>query len=343
MPDKDINLPELMARCLEVLSSIAQPAPTQIEKAGPLAFLYMLFIAVDANFKLKRKERKLDDIDFITDTGIFVNQHGYQEHISNYIEQPEHNAIVQASIQNTPDYTVSGVGLVLCSRHLLVCQNGVGDLQKEERYCNMDYIVLLALIGVKLLCIFIRMGEFEKHMQILSMTKIRTAIPSWHINGHVESYQENYNIRYMKGVAPSIREMVLAARCDALSNHWNGWNFHKIVGFCSAFAKKFKEAIKMQKKHKATFIQFLSTFSATPEMLEQWKKQVEEWKANPSKPNSYKESTQTITLQNTRRNLQNKEAAMAAIGKLPAHSVIMTRFLVTGLELEDHQYIYSWF
>uniref|UniRef100_A0A8H7XNR0 Uncharacterized protein n=1 Tax=Psilocybe cubensis TaxID=181762 RepID=A0A8H7XNR0_PSICU len=90
----------------------------------------------------------------------------------------------------------------------------------------------------------------------------------------------------------------------------------------------------MQKKHKATFIQFLSTFSATPEMLEQWKKQVEEWKANPSKPNSYKESTQTITLQNTRRNLQNKEAAMAAIGKLPAHSAHIMHAMVEKCVIE---------
>jgi len=32
-------------------------------------------------------------------------------------------------------------------------------------------------------------------------------------------------------LAPSIREMGLAARHDTLNNHWNSWNFRKIVGF----------------------------------------------------------------------------------------------------------------
>lgn len=51
--------------------------------------MYTLFIAVDANFKLKGKDRKLDDIDLSPGTGIFVEQGPYQEHISNYVEQPE--------------------------------------------------------------------------------------------------------------------------------------------------------------------------------------------------------------------------------------------------------------
>lgn len=32
-------------------------------------------------------------------------------------------------------------------------------------------------------------------------------------------------------LAPSVREMGPAARHDTLNDHWNGWNFRKIVGF----------------------------------------------------------------------------------------------------------------
>ena len=33
-------------------------------------------------------------------------------------------------------------------------------------------------------------------------------------------------------LAPSVREMAPGARPDTLNDHWNGWNFCKIVGFC---------------------------------------------------------------------------------------------------------------
>jgi hypothetical protein len=131
------------------------------------------------------------------------------------------------------------------------------------RYCNVDFIVLAALVGVMLLRIVItydiacqwsknfrkRMEEFPPQMQIPETTKVGVAIPGWHINGHGESCRENFNLSYMEGaartvgedvetiwsgtnpLAPSIREMGPAARHDTLNDHWNGWNFRKVVRF----------------------------------------------------------------------------------------------------------------
>jgi hypothetical protein len=53
------------------------------------SFLYTLFIAVDANFKLKGKDRKLQDVDFAQGTSVYVNEVAYQKHIKNYTDQPE--------------------------------------------------------------------------------------------------------------------------------------------------------------------------------------------------------------------------------------------------------------
>ena len=123
----------------------------------PCRFLYILYLAVDANFKLKGKDRKLQDIELMPGGGAFVEESAYQAHICNYIGQPEvrccvfygifpmicvtqistcqseHDAIVRASTRNTPGYAVSGTGLVICSRHSLVRKNGAGDLRKGER------------------------------------------------------------------------------------------------------------------------------------------------------------------------------------------------------------------
>lgn len=48
-----------------------------------------MYLAVDANFKLKGKDRKIKDIELMPGLGVFVNEASYQEHIDNYVEQPE--------------------------------------------------------------------------------------------------------------------------------------------------------------------------------------------------------------------------------------------------------------
>lgn len=86
----------------------------------------------------------------------FVREDDFQAHIANYVDQPEvcvfpfqrelalyemqintceseHDAIVRAGYRSTPGYAVSGAGLALCSRHVLVRKNGVADLQKGEK------------------------------------------------------------------------------------------------------------------------------------------------------------------------------------------------------------------
>jgi hypothetical protein len=101
------------------------------------------------------------------------------------------------------------------------------------------------------------MEEFPEHMRIPDTTKIDTAVPSWHINGHGQPCREEFAVGLMKGVgrtcgeevesswshtnplAASVREMGPAARHEALNDHWNGWNFQKIVGFSKLGVKVF--------------------------------------------------------------------------------------------------------
>ena len=98
-----------------------------------------------------------------------------------------------------------------------------------------------------------RMQNYPENMQIPEMMQVDVAIPSWHINGHGDGCQTNFNLSYMEGagrtvgediettwagtnqLAPSVWEMGPAARHDTLNDQWNGWNFRKIVGFHTAF------------------------------------------------------------------------------------------------------------
>jgi hypothetical protein len=54
-----------------------------------LSFLYILFLAIDANFKLKGKDRRIDDVELAPRWGCFVEESRYQEHLALYVDQPE--------------------------------------------------------------------------------------------------------------------------------------------------------------------------------------------------------------------------------------------------------------
>lgn len=51
--------------------------------------LYILYLAVDANFKLKGKDRGIQDPELGPGWGLFVEETRYQQHLANYIDQPE--------------------------------------------------------------------------------------------------------------------------------------------------------------------------------------------------------------------------------------------------------------
>ena len=52
-------------------------------------YLYILYVLVNANFKLKGKEWGLKDIDLLPGWGTYVDEPAYQAFFSNYVDQPE--------------------------------------------------------------------------------------------------------------------------------------------------------------------------------------------------------------------------------------------------------------
>ncbi|KJA16799.1 hypothetical protein HYPSUDRAFT_71075 [Hypholoma sublateritium FD-334 SS-4] len=365
----------LMVKC-PACPHLGKNLPPGWDKSRPMMFLYIMYLAVDANFKLKGKDRKIKDVELMPGMAIFVNKDKYQDHLENYIEQPEintceseHDTIVKAGVKATPGYSVSSAGLVLCSRHLLVRKNGVGDLQKGERYCNMDFIILSALVGLMLPRIIItydiacqwsknlasRMIEFPENMRINPQTIVDTVIPSWHINGHGEPCRQNFSLNYLKGarktcgeeveinwshtnpLAPSVCEMGPAARHNTLNDHWNGWNFRQLVGFRSLLGRKLKDAARMSRKQEDVFNQLSSTFSL--EVIEKWEKMVQKWEDDPTAPNLYAEPRSTTTLQDVCLDLAKEDTLQAQGGQTSPTTVSLTGFFTTAFELEDRQYL----
>ena len=120
-------------------------------------WLYSLFVAIDANFRLKLKSRGIKDPELGPGLAYFVNTPKFEAHLKDHVGEDdvsaslplsgkirantpkietcgtEFHAVNQANSKRSTDFCVSGVGAVVC-RHGLVRKNGVVDLQKGERW-----------------------------------------------------------------------------------------------------------------------------------------------------------------------------------------------------------------
>lgn len=111
---------------------------------APFSWLYALFIAVDANFRLKR----LDVSNEAKDPGLnlgyayVVAETEYKQFLGDFDSLlpnddstcNNHDAIKSAHVRGGKGYAATGVGAVDCSRHDMKRPVAVGDLQKGERY-----------------------------------------------------------------------------------------------------------------------------------------------------------------------------------------------------------------
>ncbi len=97
------------------------------------------FVMVDANFRLRCKERNITDLPLTDGLAYYVQYGPYKAYIATVGPQTEMNvcdsglhAVDHTNTRGGVAYAVSGVGACQC-RHMLVHPNGVGDLQKGER------------------------------------------------------------------------------------------------------------------------------------------------------------------------------------------------------------------
>ncbi|TDL13202.1 hypothetical protein BD410DRAFT_707921, partial [Rickenella mellea] len=232
-------------------------------------YKYALFLAMDANFRLKSKERGIRDSPLGDGWSYFVQSRPFKEHVSNYVHQPEmnmceskHRAVDHANIRGNDKLAANGVGGVNCSRHALNRKIGFGDLQRGEKYCNMDYFVLSTLHDVKVTTLYLsydiacqwfvnlssRIEEYPLRLQVNPNLVVIVAVPKLHLVGHGPKCQMKYSLNYIPGsartcgesieqiwsgqnaVSMSTREMSPGCRQDTLDDHLGAWNFRKVVG-----------------------------------------------------------------------------------------------------------------
>ncbi|KZT35076.1 hypothetical protein SISSUDRAFT_991001, partial [Sistotremastrum suecicum HHB10207 ss-3] len=186
-------------------------------------WLFTLFLAIDANFRLKLKDRGISkDPELGSGWAYFVEHQSYLEEIKKRQDVPletsdcdsNHRAIERAHIKSHNGYTVTGVGAVICGRHGLIRPNGIGDLQVGERYVNMDYIFLSSIVNAAVGTILISYDiacqwsknltnrvkdfadTFAAHFFLFILIFV---IPKFHLPAHGNKCQAPYSLNYREG------------------------------------------------------------------------------------------------------------------------------------------------
>ncbi|EEB88888.1 hypothetical protein MPER_13087 [Moniliophthora perniciosa FA553] len=342
-------------------------------------YIYRLFLAVDACFRLKRKLVSSEEQNpgFGTGWAYMVPDEPYRRYLLETTNEVEMStcsglaALDHANSRNSKgNYSSSGVGLGCCARHEFIQPNGVGDLQKGERYCNMDWIIACILghhssrlnkcLSYDIACQYCkhfleRIMKLPEEVRPKNISEFLFVIPKLHIYGHTLNCQLSYSLNYAVGVgrtdgegvernwagqgpiATSTTEMGPGTRHDTLDDHWSHWNWQKFINLGPSLFKRLRLALEWEGKQREAY-ESHSVNQAS--QIKAWKKMVHDFEADSTKPNPYELSKTGLTLQQVRLELAQEE-----LSKMPSVEAINSSatdrgpgaFMLLALEVEERQ------
>ncbi|KAG1738452.1 uncharacterized protein EDB91DRAFT_1249364 [Suillus paluster] len=340
-------------------------------KEAPKAkqWLYSLFVAIDANFCLKRRNISNDEVDPSLSEGwsYFVEEKKFKSHLKEHLSETQeksscsnHNAVNMAE-------TKLSQGLAATGR-----PNGVGDLQKGEKYINMDYLFFSTLrnsrlnilnVSYDIACqwhknLWSRMKSLSEsyHISYLCIF-IQFFVPKFHLLAHVNKCQTLFSFNFARfvsrtdgeapkcgwsninPVASSTKAMGPGCRRDTLDNHFRDWNWKKVVGLGTSLAYKMQEAVIEKADHEAAFQEFNAAIS--PDHRSAWTVEMEKWEETPNDTSLTNplECKSIHKFSAARLKLAQMEAEELAHGiDLSLHPDISPSVLIaSGLDLKEEQ------
>ncbi|KAJ7688489.1 hypothetical protein B0H16DRAFT_1753102 [Mycena metata] len=287
--------------------------------------------------------------------GAFVEPTEYKTHLKNYIAEKNISpciafaALLQKDTRMTTGLRVSGVRGAVCAQHECMLPNGLGDLQKGERYANMDYISVLACIGLLALTISYdiacqwqktlpqRNTKLNPRIQLdLEHVDVQCGIPVWHAGSHERQCEDENSLKYLEGVGKSNGEGVERFWSHVGPNKIDYHNHEKNLSQGDALCCKLIVAIAECARQVEVFEEVSATISKS--LQREWRAQIAAFIKDHDQPNPYSLNKSDLpTEAETRLALKVDEEAEARIGNAPIHGTSVTAFLVAGLQVEDTQ------
>ncbi|THU87930.1 hypothetical protein K435DRAFT_866769 [Dendrothele bispora CBS 962.96] len=353
-----------------------------INSPPELAFLYYMFLAIDANFRLRNrmtsnhyKSPTLGD-----GWAYLVPRAAYEEHILRYVNQEEMSscsgfaAMFLANLKNVKGLRVSGVGGICCGRHRVWRANGLGDLQRGERYCNMDFIFWSTIHGEEYLCIVVsydiacqwsrnfwsRMDDIDPSIRVkYGEGQIMFLVPKFHLRAHQASCQADYSFNYAPGVghthgevveegwaqsnkaAGQTKEMGPGTRAMTLDDIFGFANWRTIENLDNVLGKRLLNAIKSFDEHYVDFNNFHAGLivNVGETVLAEWDDMVKAWDNDHTELCPYtmeEDGDEGTHFKDMELKLARQEHSRLASG-LPGHPSSLCVFVVEGIMLGEVQ------
>ncbi|KAJ7714692.1 hypothetical protein DFH07DRAFT_762966, partial [Mycena maculata] len=344
-------------------------------------FLYALFLAIDANFRLKRKDVSTEDKDpgLCKGRAFFCEVTKYMEHVKkNWSQKQDRSHCVAHDAVDKPDREArgtasSGIGAVDCARHNMKRPNAVGDLQRGERYLNMDYMFFSSIAGTTLMRFFVSydiacqwhiniwkrlIGYADDTIMIDGAGKFMTfLVPKFHLPAHIEACNLMFSFNLTRDVgrtdseapergwananplAGHTKEMGPGARRDTLDDHFNDWNWKKIIALAYTMRKKTETAVPEMVKTQQALADLEGSLEVP--VVKEWTKMAETWEANITAPNPFETQRKDQHIAKVRVELA-AEAAKRERERTEKDGAVrgnmhITELLAMGLQLEDLQ------
>ncbi|KAF9515809.1 hypothetical protein BS47DRAFT_1371940 [Hydnum rufescens UP504] len=182
-----------------------------------MKFLYSLTLAIDANFRLKNRFIRCSDRSLGSGWAYFVENQEYKKYIAQHVTEKD--------ISTCSGLAALDHANMKSSKGLRITSVGLGDLQKGERYCNVDYVVFSSLQSFSALnfiifsydiaCqwfkkLWVRHTTLPEHLQLDHTSKrTRFVIPKFHMRAHNQH----------------TKEMSEGSHHDTLDDLWGDWNY----------------------------------------------------------------------------------------------------------------------
>ncbi|KAF8066722.1 hypothetical protein FPV67DRAFT_1768075 [Lyophyllum atratum] len=342
-------------------------------------WLYALFLGIDANFRLKRLKVSSAEHDPGLNHGYayFVDDPKFKAYLQHYgplipddiSTCSNHDAIKSASIRGGKGVDASGVGKAECARHDMKRPVSVGDLQKGERYVNMDFFFLSSLtqnapqrvvVSYDIACQWGR--NLKSRCKIYPPNpygdiKFIHLVPKFHLRAHRPECHVNYSFNLtphvgrtdgeapergwaaVNAVATSTKEMGPGSRRDTLDDHFGDYNWRKVIILATTLLRKMTEATTKRAEQVTAFELFDSALPV--EETSEWTRMVQAWEEDGKKANPYAPTLQKITETAVRLELAaEEEASLREELTSEIHDdVPPSRLIAQGIEIEDHQRI----
>ncbi|KAJ7787842.1 hypothetical protein B0H14DRAFT_3505052 [Mycena olivaceomarginata] len=339
--------------------------PEGWEKAPPaFKFIYFLFLAQDANFRLNNRSVSSEAVDPILGDGwgYFVKQ----EEISNC---SGFKAMFQANAKRTKGLRTTGVGGVTCSRHNMWRANGLGDLQ-----CNIDFILLATLIAFQLLWLIVsydiacqyainfwtRMSGLPERMRLtIPPANVWWKVPNFHLpdhhtrchppfsfhwmpgagKSHGETIEQNW--AFSNGAARSTRLMGPGSRQATLEDVFGFHNYDRLLAMHRVFPKRLAVAMIDGAAHKIMLEAFTKGLEeANPAQVKEWRSLVEAWESkqhSTGEKSPFEAHAEVTTLRDIQLAIAKEELMRTETGDEVERDHSAGTFISMGLEIEEAQ------